>query len=421
MIRLSPWRNALTLRPLMLLLPLAAATLAHGQDDARLIAALGKIVPGEGAVNVAAPAGEAGQPIVAEVKAAPGQTVKKGDPLAVLTTQPLLQAAVEAAQKSAAAATAEAAAAQAGVAVAQKQLAVFEDQLQSHDARVSAAKKEASTAAQGVDQAQKAMARAEAEYTAGLDRLQGEIDEYTRLLREWDPGTSDRVQLQSKQRILALEIKKLGAAKASQDNELKSAVIAAQSRAAVIAAQSRADAAAAQVDVVASERASILAQQAIAEEQVAQAQAQADAAAAQADAATAQVAQAQARLATATVVSPLDGVVLSINAWPGAAVELGGVATVADTTRMYVEAEVYVDDVARVKAGQSATISGQPLPRELTGKVDRVGMQIAANAIFSRDPTAYADQRVVKVRILLDDPAAVRSLIGAQVTVKIKP
>lgn len=412
MIRLSPWRNALTLRPLMLLLPLAAATLAHGQDDARLIAALGKIVPGEGAVNVAAPAGEAGQPIVAEVKAAPGQTVKKGDPLAVLTTQPLLQAAVEAAQKSAAAATAEAAAAQAGVAVAQKQLAVFEDQLQSHDARVSAAKKEASTAAQGVDQAQKAMARAEAEYTAGLDRLQGEIDEYTRLLREWDPGTSDRVQLQSKQRILALEIKKLGAAKASQDNELKSAVIAAQSRA---------DAAAAQVDVVASERASILAQQAIAEEQVAQAQAQADAAAAQADAATAQVAQAQARLATATVVSPLDGVVLSINAWPGAAVELGGVATVADTTRMYVEAEVYVDDVARVKAGQSATISGQPLPRELTGKVDRVGMQIAANAIFSRDPTAYADQRVVKVRILLDDPAAVRSLIGAQVTVKIKP
>jgi HlyD family secretion protein len=412
MIRLSPWRNALTLRPLMLLLPLAAATLAHGQDDARLIAALGKIVPGEGTVNVAAPAGETGQPIVAEVKAAPGQTVKKGDPLAVLTTQPLLQAAVEAAQKSAAAATAEAAAAQAGVVVAQKQLAVFEDQLQSHDARVSAAKKEASTAAQGVDQAQKAMARAEAEYTAGLDRLQGEIDEYTRLLREWDPGTSDRVQLQSKQRILALEIKKLGAAKASQDNELKSAVIAAQSRA---------DAAAAQVDVVASERASILAQQAIAEEQVAQAQAQADAAAAQADAATAQVAQAQARLATATVVSPLDGVVLSINAWPGAAVELGGVSTVADTTRMYVEAEVYVDDVSRVKAGQSATISGQPLPGSLTGKVDRVGMQIAANAIFSRDPTAYADQRVVRVRILLDDPAAVRSLIGAQVTVKIKP
>jgi HlyD family secretion protein len=121
------------------------------------------------------------------------------------------------------------------------------------------------------------------------------------------------------------------------------------------------------------------------------------------------------------VVSPLDGVVLSINAWPGAAVELGGVATVADTTRMYVEAEVYVDDVSRVKAGQSAIVTGQPLPAPLTGKVDRVGMQIAANAIFSRDPTAYADQRVVRVRILLDDPAAVRSLIGAQVTVKIKP
>ena len=90
--------------PLVLLLTLSAASLAHGQSDARMIAALGKIVPGEGAVHVAAPAGETGQPIVAEIKIAPGQSVKKGDPLAVLTTKPLLEAAVAAAEKDAVAA-----------------------------------------------------------------------------------------------------------------------------------------------------------------------------------------------------------------------------------------------------------------------------------------------------------------------------
>ncbi len=412
MMRISPWRNPLALRSLVLLLSLSAASWAQAQSGQRQIAALGKIVPGEGMVNVAAPAGETGQPIVAELKVAAGDTVKKGDPLAVLTTKPLLEAAVAAAQKQAAAAQEKATAAQAGVAVAQKQTAVFESQLASLDARVSAAQKEASAAQVGVDQAQKAVARAEAEYQAAVDRLQGEIDEHSRLIKEWDPGTKDRVQIQSQQRILALEIKKLAATKTAQDNELKSAYTAAQAQA---------DAAAAQVDVVASGKQSILDQQAIAEEQVAQAQAQAAAAQAQADAAQAQVAQAQARLAQATVVSPLDGVVISINARPGEAVALGGVASLADTTSMYVEAEVYVDDVSRVKVGQSATISGQPLGKELTGKVDRVGMQVASNAIFSRDPTAYADQRVVTVRVKLDDPAAVRSIIGAQVTVKIKP
>ncbi|MBC2595349.1 HlyD family efflux transporter periplasmic adaptor subunit [Ruficoccus amylovorans] len=412
MMRISPRRKPLGLRPLVLLLVLGAAAVAQGQSESRQVAALGKIIPGEGVVNVAAPAGETGQAIVAEVSVTPGQTVKKGDPLAVLTTKPLLEAAVFAAQKSAAAAQADAAAAQAGIEVAQKQVAVFDHQLQSLDARVSAAQKEASAAQMGVDQAQKAIARAEAEYQAAVARLQGEIDEHTRLIKEWDPGTKDRVQIQSQQRILALEIKKLGSTKAAQDNELKSAYNTAQAQA---------DAAAAQVDVVASERQSILDQKAIAEVQLAQVQAQADAAAAQAAAAQEQVRQAQARLATGTVFSPLNGVVVSVNAWPGTAVELGGVASVADTTEMFVEAEVYVDDVSKVKAGQAATVSGQPLGKELTGKVDRVGVQVAANAVFSRDPTAFADQRVVKVRIKLDDPAAVRSLIGAQVTVKIKP
>ncbi|MGE9293313.1 MAG: hypothetical protein ACQKBW_06850, partial [Puniceicoccales bacterium] len=258
MMRISPWRKPLALRVFTLLLPLAAVSLAHGQSESRLVAALGKIVPGEGSVQVAAPAGETGQAIVAELKTTPGATVKKGDPLAVLTTQPLLQASVTAAEKDVAVAQSRSVAATSSVDIAKKQVAIYDSQLQSLDARVSAAQKEASAAQAGVDQAQKAIARAEAEHQAAVDRIQGEIDEYTRLIKEWDPGTKDRVQLQSKQRILALEIKKLGATKISQDNELKSAYTAAQSKA---------DAAAAQVDVIASERASILGQKAIAEAQ----------------------------------------------------------------------------------------------------------------------------------------------------------
>ncbi len=369
-----------------------------GLQAQRQVAALGRIVPGEGLVEVAAPAGATGQAIVAELKVKVGDAVKAGDTLATLTSAPLLQAAVTAAEK-------EAAAAAEGVSIAQQQAGVFTQRLAVLEARQAVAAQEASAAQIAVEQAEAQLAQAKSDYLAGVQRLQGEIDEHTRVIKEWDPGKSDRVEIEFQQAVLRLEMNKLHATFPAQQKILETQVKAAQAD-----AKTASD----QLGIIAAERAGIEAEQAIAQAQIKQVQAQADAAAAQ-------VAQAKAQLAQATVKAPLAGTVLAINARPGEAVGMEGLLSLADTSEMYVEAEVYIDDIALVKVGQAATISGQPLSGELTGKVSRVASRVAPNDLFSRDPTAFADKRVVMVRVKFDDPTAVRSLIGAQVTVKIQP
>lgn len=373
-------------------------SVANADAAGRQVAALGRIVPGDGVIHVAAPAGETGQAIVVELKVKSGDEVKAGDLLATLMTQGVYRQAV-------AAATGQEQAAIAGVKLAEVQAKQLDLQAAVFDAQIAAAQAEAKAAQEAVAQAKAAVDQANAAYQAGLFRLQGEIDEHNRVIEEWDPGTRDREEIKFQQKVLSLEINKLNATHPSQIAVLE---------AAVTTAADKATAAAEQVKIIEAEKAAFAGQQAIAAEQVAQTKAS------QAVAEIA-VAQAKARLEQAFVRATLDGVILSVNAMAGEAVGPDGVVSLANRDKMYVEAEVYVDDIALVKVGQSATITGQVLGTELTGKVERIAPQVAPNDLFSRDPTAFADKRVVMVRVQFDDPAPVRNLIGAQVTVKIQP
>ncbi|HZT88937.1 MAG TPA: efflux RND transporter periplasmic adaptor subunit [Stellaceae bacterium] len=131
------------------------------------------------------------------------------------------------------------------------------------------------------------------------------------------------------------------------------------------------------------------------------------------------VAVANARLAAATVTAPIDGTILAIQLHPGETIGARPILTMGDVTKMAVRAEVYETDIPRVKIGQSATMSSGALPKPLTGHVVEIGRMVSRNSIFSTDPTARVDGRVVPVRIDIDDPSPVTELSNLTVDVVI--
>jgi len=137
--------------------------------------------------------------------------------------------------------------------------------------------------------------------------------------------------------------------------------------------------------------------------------------------ARADIAVATAELELAQIQSPIDGQILEIHAYPGERIGDNGVLEIGQTQTMYVVAEVYETDIGKVSVGQTATITSDALPAELTGKVERIGLKIGKKDVFDTDPVAKADARVIETYILLDDSEAVARFTNLQVEVSIKP
>ena len=134
--------------------------------------------------------------------------------------------------------------------------------------------------------------------------------------------------------------------------------------------------------------------------------------------AQAEVERAQAELNQAYVRSPIDGQVLKINTWAGEIVNNSeGIATIGDTSSMFVTAEVYETDINKVKLGQTATITSGGITQNLTGTVAEIGLEIGSKNVLGTDPVADADARVVEVKIRLDpeDSKLVTNLTNLQV------
>ena len=77
--------------------------------------------------------------------------------------------------------------------------------------------------------------------------------------------------------------------------------------------------------------------------------------------------------------------------------------------------------LARVKAGQRATVESDAFPGALEGTVERVGLTIGANRFLDTDPAAQSDFRVARVRIRLADPRSVEGMTNLQVRIRILP
>ncbi len=133
--------------------------------------------------------------------------------------------------------------------------------------------------------------------------------------------------------------------------------------------------------------------------------------------------QAQAELKQAEVHSPIDGEVLYIHTRAGEVVSTDGIVEMGQTGKMYAVAEVYQSDINRIKEGQQARVTSDPIPGELRGTVERIGSQVRRQNIVNTDPSSNIDSRVVEVYVALDLASSHRAakFTNLQVMVVIKP
>src|SRR5713101_7332014 len=145
-------------------------------------------------------------------------------------------------------------------------------------------------------------------------------------------------------------------------------------------------------------------------------------------AAEADVAQAEATLTVSLedlrsteVRAPLGGQVLRIRTRPGERVGDSGIMELGNTKRMQIVAEVYEEDIGKVSVGQPAKIRVPTLGVELSGVVVGKDLVVSRKVVFSNDPVADIDARVVEVRIHLssEDGARVAGLSNARAEVVI--
>ena len=130
---------------------------------------------------------------------------------------------------------------------------------------------------------------------------------------------------------------------------------------------------------------------------------------------------ARAELNRNRITAPSAGTVLEIHAYPGETVTEDGILDLGDTRNMFVEAEVYISDVPRVRVGAPATITGEGFSGSLTGKVVEILRQASGNQLYPTDALTAADKRVLGVRIRLADSTKVQHLSNSQVSVRIEP
>jgi HlyD family secretion protein len=129
-----------------------------------------------------------------------------------------------------------------------------------------------------------------------------------------------------------------------------------------------------------------------------------------------QVELARRRLDLTILRAPSDGQILKIFLSEGETLAQQPVLQMADTGRMLAVAEVYEDDVRRIRLNEAARVESKALGATLTGHVTFIGSMVAKNTVTGLDPTANTDRRVVEARILLDDNREARRLINLQVT-----
>lgn len=134
------------------------------------------------------------------------------------------------------------------------------------------------------------------------------------------------------------------------------------------------------------------------------------------------VAQAQADLNLSIVRSPIDGQIIKIYTWPGEIIGNQGIAQIGRTDQMYVVAEVYETDIQKVRLDQPATITSNAFLGEIQGTVTDIGLQVTQQNIFTNNPGADTDNKVVEVKIRINNPAdnqRVAALTNLQVEVLI--
>lgn len=122
-------------------------------------------------------------------------------------------------------------------------------------------------------------------------------------------------------------------------------------------------------------------------------------------------------VAKTRILSPIDGVVIARHVEPGETLEAGkSVVTVADLSKIRVEAEFDEFDASRVKLGGAARITAEGFDgRSWKGVVEEIPDSVVGRRLRPQDPGKPEDTRVLLVKIALSETTPLK--LGQRVEV----
>ena len=315
------------------------------------VSALARLEPSGEIHLVAPPVGRANEPVKTWL-VKEGDTVKKGQVLAVMDSESLLRADLV---------RAEAQVERALAAQAQVEAGPKEGEVRRQQAEIQRLQREK---AMGLDERDSGIRRARtAEETA-----RREWQRYQRLLSDGAVSQSVYDQKENDYLLRRREREELEQAKSRVDATLEASVESARGELARISEVRPTDVRLAQAEV---------------------AMARAD------------VERARSELERTKVLSPIDGKVLEILTRAGETPK-EGLVEIGQVEQMVAIAEVHQQDAGRVKLGMTAQVRSPALDKPVKGRVEKMGEQVLRQRIFSNIPGENFDQRVVEVEIALD-------------------
>ncbi len=125
--------------------------------------------------------------------------------------------------------------------------------------------------------------------------------------------------------------------------------------------------------------------------------------------------------------SPIDGEIVKVNSTVNSLVSpTSAVAVVADTSNIYVQANIEETNIVRVKEGQDVTVTIDAYPgKKFNGRVleiDKATQGALTNSAlsFSTSGTYTKVVQLIPVKIALEDSVNLDGLIGVNSTVRIR-
>ena len=330
----------------------ASGTPSPTPQALRSVSALARLEPSGEIHRVAPPVGRSAEP-VARWLVKEGDSVRKGQTLAVMDSESLLRADLTKAQAQVERAMAS---------LAQVEAGPKQGETRRQEAEIERLRRERSL---GLEQNETGIRRARvAEETA-----KKEWERYRALMSEGAVSASVYDQKESEYLLRQRERQELERAKEKLDATLLASVESARGELDRISEVRPTDVRLAQAEV---------------------------------EAARAEVERVKAELEKTKVVSPIDGTVLEILTRSGEVPGTDGLVEIGQVERMVAIAEVHQQDAARVALGMPAEVRSPALSRPLQGKVQKLGEQVLRQRIFSNIPGENFDQRVVEVEIGLE-------------------
>ncbi|MBD2079911.1 ABC exporter membrane fusion protein [Leptolyngbya sp. FACHB-17] len=351
--------------------PKPAALPVETAPTIKKIAALGRLEPGSEVIRISAPIALDGDR-VAQLLVKQGDRVVKGQVIAILDSRDRLQNALEQAREQ--------------VRVAQAKLAQVKAGAKTGEIEAQQA---AITRLQADRQGEIAVQAAEVKrWQSEVRTAQAEFDRFNKLYQQ---GAIAASNLDSKRLALDTAQSQLRQAQAKQNqsaNSLEAQLTEARATLNRIAEVRPVD-----VQTVATELSSAIAA----------------------------MKRAETELEQAYIRAPMAGQILKVHTRSGEKISDSGVADLAQNDQMVAVAEVYQSDIANVKVGQAATITGQAFTGKLQGTVSEIGLQVDKQNVFSNQPGENLDRRVIEVKIRLTPEASKRvsSLTNLQVQTSI--